>query len=146
MTRVDFYILHEDTTQARLQFACRLVAKAHRNGHRVFVAAGDLQQAQALDNLLWAFIPESFIPHALIEETAAAPKDTPVHIGSGDHCGDHSDYLLVLGDTIPSYFSRFGRVSEIVSQHSSVLQVTRQHFKFYRDQGYPIQSHRIQRS
>jgi len=137
MTRIDFYILPDSETEARLLFACRVIDKAQRLGHQVFVAARDESQAESIDKLLWAFQPESFIPHKLQGENQRAP----VVIGHGDDCDDHHDVLINLADRVPPYFSRFRRLTEVVVQEPQVLACTRDNYKFYRDRGYPIQSH-----
>lgn len=137
MTRIDFYILPDDDTQTRLQFACRVIDKAQRLGHQVFVAVKDEAQANSLNELLWTFQPESFTPHKLQGENQQAA----VVIGHGDDCDDHHDVLINLADRVPSYFSRFQRLTEVVVQAPQVLESTRENYKFYRDRGYPIQSH-----
>src|SRR5690606_2514629 len=52
MTQVDFYILPDSQAEARWQFACRLIEKAHRLGHRILVATDSSEDAQHLDQLL----------------------------------------------------------------------------------------------
>lgn len=138
MTRIDFYILQEEQTEARLHFACRLIEKARRQGNKVFVATDSPQQAERLDQLLWSFKPESFVPHSM--EYSNTETQSPVLIGNTEDCADHHDVLINLSSEIPLYFSRFERLIEVVCQHTDVLQATRQHFAFYRERGYPIQS------
>lgn len=138
MTRIDFYVLPDDNSEARLQFACRLIDKAQRLGHKVFIAANDEGQAQTMNQLLWTYQPESFTPHQL---QGSKQPVAPVVIGYGDDCGDHHDVLINLGGRVPPYFSRFQRLTEVVVQEETVLSRTRDNYKFYRDRGYPIQSH-----
>lgn len=59
MTQVDFHTGIAD----KLAYACRLVRKAWRSGHRV-VVTGDAAQLARLDAQLWTFDPGDFIPHA----------------------------------------------------------------------------------
>ncbi len=138
MTRIDFYVLADSNVDSRLEFACRLTQKAQHMGSRVYIAVDDKQQAQHLDQLLWTFRPESFVPHDCEGEAAL---QTPVLVGFGEDCSDHHDLLINLKSNIPDYFSRFERLVEIVCQQEQVLTQTREHFAFYRERGYPIQSH-----
>ncbi len=138
MTRIDFYVLADSAVEKRQEFACRLTQKALHSGSKVYIAVDDDTQAKQLDQLLWQFRPESFVPHDCEGEPSL---QAPVQIGFGDDCGDHHDLLINLKSTIPEYFSRFERLIEIVSQQAEVLTHTREHFTFYRDRGYPIQSH-----
>ncbi|MYM62987.1 DNA polymerase III subunit chi [Pseudomaricurvus sp. HS19] len=142
MTRVDFYILPQTDTADRLDFTCRLVQKAQALGSSVYVAVNDQTEAQQLDQLLWSFRPESFIPH---DCEGSEERQAPVLIGYGEDCGQHHDLLINLKQQIPAYFSRFQRLAEVVCQQPDVLESTRRNYAFYRDRGYPIHSHNLRR-
>lgn len=139
MTHVDFYILPQTTSEARWLFACRLIDKVQRLGVRVLVAMDDEADARALDELLWTFKPESFIPHQLIN----GGKPAPVEITFNQDTGDHQGLLLNLSKTIPAYFSRFDRLSEVVIQEQQSLQASRERFSFYKSRGYPIETRKL---
>ena len=143
MTRVDFYILPETDSEARLRFTCRIVEKAWKQGHQVFIATADAVQAEQLNRILWAFKPESFVPHHR-QDIDQIPST--IAIGSATECGDHHDLLINLCAEIPLYFSRFQRLIEVVCQQDHILSATRQHFAFYRERGYPIKSHDMRTS
>lgn len=134
MTRVDFYILPQADDEARWLFACRLVDKAWRLGNRLLVHTASHAIAQHLDELLWTFRTDSFLPHALLP----AGKTTPVHIGWGEDSTHHHDLLINLGDSIPGFFSRFERVAEIVTQQPQQLADSRERYRFYRERGYEL--------
>ena len=146
MTQVDFYILADSVPQARLEFACRLVEKAYKKQHRIYIHTDSEASSKAIDLLLWTFKVESFIPHHLLGDDSAP---APVAIGHGDNsgkgCGDHHDVLINLGDEIPEFFSRFERCVEIVIQQPDVLENTRKHFGFYRERGYPLNTHDLRK-
>lgn len=141
MTRIDFYILKEDSTDARLLFVCRLVDKAVRQGNRVLINVTDWSTADLLDNLLWSFRPESFIPHALSNTEEAT--EVPVVISAGVDQADHHDLLINLTADVPVFFSRFQRLAEVVVQADAVLEATRQHYSFFKERGYPIDTHKL---
>lgn len=135
MTRVDFYAGVADP--ARLAFA--LAQKASRNGQRVWVLTRDAAHSAELDRQLWQQPVEGFLPHCQTDHPLAA--QTPVLI---DHRADqppHEDILLNLGDTVPSCFSRFRRVLELVGADPASIEAGRQRYRFYRDRGYPLSSH-----
>ncbi len=144
MTRVDFYILQEKGSEARLRFACRLIEKARKQGNQLFVAVANQEEAKKLDHLLWHQAPESFIPHAILNEGEQSPAvQAPTLIGYGESCADHHDTLINLSEHIPAFFSQFQRLSEIVVQDEEVLDRTRSNWKYYRDRGYPLHRHAI---
>ena len=141
MTRIDFYILQQESAEARMLFVCKLADKALRHGSRVFILVADQVAAETLDALLWSFRPESYVPHALIDKQDAA--DVPVVISTGDDLADHHELLINLTDDVPPSFSRFQRLAEVAVQSESLLQTTRHHYAFFKQRGYPIETHRL---
>lgn len=150
MTRIDFYVLPQDDIETRHLFACRLVEKAYRLGHSIYVHSDDDAQANALDQMLWSFREASFVPHQVLHADTDIDSDNViVHIGYPRRNGVHSEppgveshgLLVNLSSEVPECFSRFERVSEIVVQHPRVQQATRSNFRFYRDRGYELQTH-----
>lgn len=145
MTRIDFYVLQQDTAMARLHFACRLAEKALNKGHHIVMTVEDEAAASNLSDYLWSFKPESFLPHQLQPTDNQEQPKTPAPIALAWDGGDddHHDLLINLRHTVPEEFSRFKRVVEVVTQEPDCLAATRTHFQFYRDRGYPLQSHPV---
>ena len=141
MSKVDFYILPSPAPAARLDFACKLCEKAWRLGHRVYLNCSDSAQRDELDARLWAFKGEAFVPHS-------AREDDPhgaVVLGVGDDPGDHQDLLVNLDLKVPGFAARFARIAEIVVEEPAIRAAARESFRFYREQGYALQDHRLQR-
>jgi len=142
MSKVDFYILPTDALSARLDFACKLCEKAWRLGHRVYLHCQDAEQRSELDLRLWRFKGEAFVPHDLAELHA----DAPVALGlNAESAGEHRDLLINLGADVPIFVGQFERVAEIVVEEATIRQSARERFRFYREQGYALQDHRLQR-
>ncbi|MDX9875540.1 MAG: DNA polymerase III subunit chi [Spongiibacteraceae bacterium] len=140
MTEVSFYVLASGGAEERALFACRLTEKAYALGNRVHIHLRTEAEAAHFDELLWSFRPSSFIPHARIE--AASPA--PVTIGTASAPPPPAgDLLINLGGEVPSCFSSFLKVAEVVSTDPEVQRMTRDHYRFYRDHGYPLQTHRL---
>lgn len=142
MTSIDFYILGQSQHQERLLFVCRLAEKAYSEGRRVYVHVKDEKEAQLLDDLMWSYKPESFLPHSVVGHAPTVENsvetDTQIQIGFADHPLHHNDVMVNLTSPQPSFFSRFDRVLEVVIQDETVLQQTREHYKFYKDRGYEV--------
>ncbi len=139
MTQVDFYILDENSGENRQHYACRLTDKAYRQGRKVYIHTSSPGETQMLDRLLWTFRDQSFVPHGIA--SASDPEITPVLIGEQEPPEQADDVLINLSPQVPSFFSRFERVAEIVDQNTEVKQASRQHYQFYRDRGYPLNTH-----
>jgi DNA polymerase-3 subunit chi len=137
MTNIDFHILQDTSVEARWLYACRFIEKVERLGHSILVTVDTETEAQELDDLLWSFKPESFIAHQIIGGEGTAK----VEITYTGEAGNHHDVLINLGSQIPDYFSRFERLCEIVIQDQKILENTREHYRFYKQRGYPITQH-----
>ena len=136
MTKVDFYLLSGSAPALRLDYACRLAHKAWSKGHRIYLHCNDAEQAGSLDSLLWSFRADLFLPHG-------PGDDEQVTCNWGDDCGSHHDLLINLTDTTPEFFGRFNRLAEIVIEDDAVRVPARERFRFYRERGYPLNSHSI---
>lgn len=145
MTRVDFYVLSHGSEQQRAVFACRLAEKALRLGHGIYVHTTSPAATARLDELMWTFRDGSFLPHLPAEEAGSADPSgrTPVLLGHEDAPADHTDLLINLSAEVPLFFSRFERVAEIVSGENEDRALARDRFRFYRDRGYSLQTHRL---
>jgi len=137
MTRIDFYILPATEPEDRFQFACRLVDKAAQNGHSIYIHTRNEADSKQLDDQLWQFRADSFIPHSLVSEQS----NGRIEIGHDADPAHHHDVLINLAHEVPLFFSRFQRVSEIVVQEEDVVRATRKHYAFYKERGYPLHNH-----
>lgn len=144
MTQVDFYVLAEQQLQARYLFCCRLAEKAWKLGHHVYIHSRDRQQAELIDQLLWSYRPGSFTPHSLSTEATAAGTTGEVEIGYSEEQARHGEVMINLAPQVPGFIGRFDRVSEIVIDLAEVTAETRANYRFYRDRGYPLETHKMQ--
>jgi len=141
MTEVDFYILKDKAPQAGMQFACRLAEKIFKDGHQVYINTTSGQQLKQLDDLLWTFRQGSFLPHAVCTDNE--PEATPILLGHAIEPDGPSDVLVNLAEDIPAFFSRFSRVTELVSGDDTQRETARTRYKFYKDRGYTVRSHQL---
>ena len=132
MTKVDFYTGSAD----KLRTACQLSHKAMQNGVRVILSTPDAATHDALDKLLWHYPATAFIPHCRCDSEDAASM--PVVLNNGSEKFPHHDLLISLHDECTSFFSRFERVIEIISNDAEDSRLGRMRFKFYRDRGYEL--------
>jgi DNA polymerase-3 subunit chi len=139
--RIDFYLLASEHANARWLIACRLIEKAYYKGHKVFVYCENQQEAELLDELLWTFRDDSFIPHNLQGEGPEPPP--PIHIGYAKEPRGFNDILLNLAQHIPPFFHKFNRVIELVSNEEKQKEQCRTHYKEYRAKGCDLHTHNI---
>lgn len=142
MPTIDFYILAEASESSRLAFTCRLLEKAYHNNHRVYVHTDHEALAQQIDELLWTYRDDSFIPHHLYGE--GPDPAPPIQIGFGVTPEKHHDILINLSNNVPEFYKQFNRIIEIVSHDPAVQTASREHYKQYRGYGYDITTHKLQ--
>ncbi|MEZ2349659.1 DNA polymerase III subunit chi [Caballeronia sp. RCC_10] len=135
MTRIDFHTNVGDP----LAYACRLARKAYASG-RALVVLAEPQRLAAFDEQLWTFAPLEFVPHCMAKSPLA--QETPVVLASDLNDVPHHQVLVNLGAPVPAQFARFERLIEIVGNEGDDLAAGRERFRFYRDRGYAIETHK----
>ncbi len=141
-TRVDFYLLASEQPDKRWLFACRLLEKAYLKGHRIYVHCSNQHDAELIDELLWTFRDDSFIPHNLQGEGPEPPP--PVQIGFSKEPRGYSDILLNMAHEIPAFYTKFKRVMELVVNNETDKELSRSHYKVYKSRGCELNTHNIE--
>ena len=141
MPRVDFYVLPDDKDNGRALLACRLADKAYTLGHEVYILVASEAQAGALDDLLWTFRQDSFIPHE--RYPLAGDEASPVLIGTILPTESRAYVLINFTDRLPEGFERYERIAELVDQNPEVLAKSRERFRQYREQGLTPETHKL---
>jgi DNA polymerase-3 subunit chi len=136
VTKVTFYKLAEGQHIA-YKLVCQLIKKAYSANQQVLCLVVDDQAAQQLDQMLWEIEPEAFIPHGI------GTDQMPVAISTAAEPGEHHQLLINLQAEIPTWFSRFDRVIELVQPESEQEQIKRENFRFYKERGYALDFHDI---
>jgi DNA polymerase-3 subunit chi len=140
--KIDFYLLDRHVADGRLRAACRLCKKIHALGHRIYVRTPDLEQAKALDDLMWTFDQSSFVPHGLYDPERSM-VEVPVAIGQQPPSGGNYNVLVTLLDTVPDDYDEFPRVAELVDNTPEDKARARDRYRWYRTQGCDLQKHDI---
>ena len=134
MTSVSFYKL-SGNLQVALALVCQLTQKAMAANQQVLCLVADNDSAQQLDKLLWDFQASAFVPHGI------GNQHHPIAITVDSDPGVHHGILINLRSQIPTWFSRFERVMEIIYAQPDYEQAKRENFKFYKERGYPLSFH-----
>ena len=133
MTRVDFHSKVPD----KLLYACRLIRKARAADMKIVVYLQNVQQQQALDEALWTFSEQDFLPHVAAGD-ALAPQTPVILTHDAADVLPHHQVLINLSQQTPEHFARFERMFEIVSTDEDDLVAGRERYKQYQQRGYPL--------
>lgn len=141
MTRVSFYILKGSEAHDRQVFACRLIEKAYKQGHHIYIHTDNAEQAEQVNQTLWSFRADSFVPHQLTDGPNA--DNCPVLIGHNTKPPRLMDLLINLGTEQPGFFSQFERVAEFINDDKQLKIMGRERYRFYQQRGYELTTHKI---
>ena len=132
MTRIDFYQL--DPARHRYeQIVCQLCQKACASNQLTLLLTENAAQSELLDQRLWTFSDDSFVPHDCEEIDGFK---TPVLIHDKPEPDGDRQLLINLSPSVPSYFAQFERVIELVTEVNRSQ--ARAHYSFYKERGYPL--------
>jgi DNA polymerase-3 subunit chi len=81
----------------------------------------------------------SFLPHVRCGHPLA--RQTPILIGADPDELASADVIISLDAEPPDFFGRFQRLLEIVSSEPGDRDRARQRFRFFRERGYPLDTH-----
>jgi len=138
VARADFYLIQKDRFREEpLLLVCELARKAHDANLWTLVLARDDDQAQRLDELLWEFDADAYIPHQL----AGDEEDelTPVLIATPD--ADTPMRALVINLRDEPVNGSFDRVLEVVPADDSARGPLRERWKQYQSRGLELKKY-----
>lgn len=132
MTRIDFYQLNP-TRHRYDQIVCQLCQKAYEARQLTLLLTDSPQQSEVLDQRLWTFSDESFVPH---DSEESEDFKTPILIQDKPTPSGDRHLLINLSAEVPPYFAQFERVIELVTEDNKTQ--ARAHYSFYKERGYPL--------
>lgn len=138
MARADFYLIAKERFREEpLLLVCELARKAHDNGLWTLVLTRDAEQAESLDELLWAFDEDAYIPHQI----AGDEEDelTPVLIATPDIDAPMRPLVINLRDECVQ--GSFERVLEVVPADESARGPLRERWKQYQARGLELKKY-----
>lgn len=139
MTRVTFYLLADHPLSPE-QFACRLIDKAWRSGLPMHIHTDNEARCQFMDQLLWSWREDSFLPHAIINNDDS-DQHCPITLGFTQPTVIQKPLLINLSPEVPTFFRDFSRVCEVVVQHPDQKAMSRAKFRSYRQAGIEPEVH-----
>ena len=147
MKQVVFYILSSNDSNVRYNFCCKVIEKVFKLKLRILVLCCDLAEISKLDQLLWAFKEDSFIPHLAYDEIYNGTDIINMPVVIADHVKNddysHYDILISLNNELVDLKFRSKKVLYIVDQGEDNLEKCRELYKKYKELGYKIQIHNL---
>lgn len=142
MTEVAFFEVRGPHWQLAL---CEHVERLYEAGQRVYVLADGEAGARHLDELLWTFREDSFIPHRLWQGEADMGEPVAVGWREGNPNGAH---CLLLARTEPlARVAGFRRIVDLVPiDVASLREAARERYRAFQALGLTPAFHRAEKS
>ena len=139
MPRADFYLIAKERFREEpLLLVCELAKRGYAANLPILVLARDAAQAEALDDLMWSFDPDEYLPHQ-IAELDEGDDDTPILISTPEMDIPTRALLINLRDAAPT--GSFDRVLEVVPADPSARGPLRERWKHYQALGFEVNKH-----
>jgi len=155
-TQVMFYLLNDeksnddstdvktnaeaDNTSSAFYHACLQASHFYRQNQRVFIYTQDQQSAEQIDELLWAFDSDSFVPHNLVGE---GPKQGAVVEISHQAPQGRRPVLINLTSTMPDFANQYQFIVDFVPSEATLKQRARERFKTCRQWGFQVDNQAV---
>lgn len=135
MPRADFYLIDKPRFRDDpLLLVCELARRAFDSGQTTLILARDADQADLIDEKLWAFDADAFIPHQI-----AGDEDdvlAPVLIAAPDTATADRPLVINLRDACAP--GQFDRVLEVVPADQAQRLGSRERWKTYKAAGFAL--------
>lgn len=133
-TEIRFYHLERQSADQALP---GLVSKALETGRRVVIRVANDREVERINEHLWTYSPDSFLPHGSKKDGFADRQ--PVWITAQDENPNKADVLILTQDADCAMHAQFALCCEILDgKDESAVSEARARWKKYKDEGFTI--------
>ncbi|MBI1363020.1 MAG: DNA polymerase III subunit chi [Proteobacteria bacterium] len=137
MTEISFYLVGDANTPAGADAMLpALLEKILQSGHKAVVRCPDDKRLERLNEYLWSYAPESFLPHGAAADGHADKQ--PVYLTTQDENPGGADILVRLSGADAGDFSSYARVLDVFEGSEPQKDAARKRWKDLKDKGYPL--------
>lgn len=137
--RADFYLIAKPRfLEAPLLLVCELAKRAYEAQKPTVILARSAEQAEELDDLLWSFEPDAYVPHQI----AGADQDedlAPVLIVPPELDAPH--WPMVINLRAAAWDGACERVLEVVPADPDAREPQRERWRQYKARGFALHKH-----
>lgn len=134
MADIRFYHLTRKTAEQALP---ELVSRAYAKGHKIVIRSGDEGTTQHLNDLLWTYNPDMFLPHGSAKDGRAAQQ--PIYLTSGADNPAGADVLMLMPGADPGGAGNFALCCQLINgadEHQTAA--ARTLWKAWKEEGHAI--------
>ena len=141
MARADFYLIAKPRFRAEpLRLVCELARRAFESEQPALILARDAAQAEELDDLLWSFDPDAYLPHQIAGIADVEDDEvTPILVVPPGVETPPRPLVINLRDAAVT--GDFVRVLEVVPSDASTREPLRARWRAYQQRGFELTKH-----
>lgn len=134
MTEILFYHL----TESKLEDALPpLLDRCVERGWRVVVQTSDDERRDMLDNQLWTYRDDSFLPHGT--DTTEFSGDQPILLTAGEDNANNATVRFIIDGAVPPPVGGYERVVFMFDGYDQAqLEGARAHWKVLKGEGHTL--------
>lgn len=134
MTDVRFYHMEKRGLEDILP---SLVMKALEGGHRILIKTADEREAERLNEHLWTFRPDIFLPHGTKKDGHESRQ--PVFLTGGNDNPNNADVLILTQGATSDNVGGFKLCCELLDgRDPEQISAARERWKQYKDSGFAL--------
>ncbi len=134
MTEIRFYHLQRKTLDQALP---EILQKALAGERKVVVRAPDQQETERLNDHLWTFRPDVFLPHGSAKD--GNPDLQPIWLTDKEENPNGADVLIVTGGAAYDNAEEFSLCCEMLDGNDETqTAAARKRWKLYKEAGHTI--------
>jgi DNA polymerase-3 subunit chi len=131
MSEIRFYHMEQSTLDQALP---AITSKALQSGKPILIKGPDKKEVKRLDDLLWSFHPQSFLPHGTDKG-----DQPPVFLTPDDDNANNSKILILTHGCTFDDVSQFDLVCEMLDGRVDTQIIdARKRWKVYKDDGHDL--------
>ena len=139
MPRADFYLIDKPRfREDPLLLVCELVKKAYAAEQPTLILARSRDQAEQLDEKLWAFDDEAFIPHQVVGDADDDAVTAVLIVPPEQQTPDRPLVINLRDECAPGLFER---VLEVIPADEAERTGSRERWKTYKAAGFEVRKH-----
>lgn len=134
MTDIRFYHLTRKTADQTLP---DLLGRAFAKGHKIVVRSRDAAEAERLTDHLWAYNPDTFLPHGSAKDPS--PDRQPIYLTETNDNPAGADVLMLMPGAGTDNIEGYGMCCMILNGHDdSQIAQARTLWKTWKEAGHAI--------
>jgi DNA polymerase IIIc chi subunit len=137
---INFYQVNNIVENGVAKSIAPLLLKILEENKRALIYSNDTDLINSLDNGLWSFGKNKFIPHVTIFDKEFEQKKQPIFITNQEENCNQADYLILLDKVAPKFISNFSRIfyfyddsqAALIKNIAASYQEITDNFNFYK--------------